>query len=292
MNAVDLYGDTPLHNALRHHTMTQLKELKQTSQDVAKVMTSSQKKLSLSIVKISSSIVIYLASQGADFTILNTSGQSPLDLCSDPALLKILEKCQVQEQHIQNGVQTEKPDFNACVLCRTAQRNILFIPCGHMTVCQQCDSSVTRCSLCEAEVNEKIKIEECIVCSDVQADVLFKPCLHMVACDSCAVVMKKCVHCRVAIETCTPRIVCCGGKPPKRRSGSRAGLLNPTNEDVTVLQQQLQDLREKILCVVCMDRRRNCIFLCGHGTCQPCADKLTECPICRKTLEKKIILFD
>ena len=56
------------------------------------------------------------------------------------------------------GVQTEKPDFNACVLCRTAQRNILFIPCGHMTVCQQCDSSVTRCSLCEAEVNEKIKV--------------------------------------------------------------------------------------------------------------------------------------
>ena len=67
-------------------------------------MTSSQKKLSLSIVKLSSSIVIYLASQGADFTILNTSGQSPLDLCSDPALLKILEKCQLQEQHIQNGM--------------------------------------------------------------------------------------------------------------------------------------------------------------------------------------------
>ena len=83
--------------------------------------------------------------------------------------------------------------------------------------------------------------------------------------------MKKCVHCRVAIETCTPRIVCCGGKrknllychvldvrittsspAPKRRSGSRAGLLNPTNEDVTVLQQQLQDLREKVRCVVCV----------------------------------------
>ena len=36
VNAIDLFGDTPLHNALRHHTMTQLKELKQTP-DVSKV---------------------------------------------------------------------------------------------------------------------------------------------------------------------------------------------------------------------------------------------------------------
>ncbi len=41
-----------------------------------------------------------------------------------------------------------------------------------------------------------------------------------------------------------------------------------------------------------MDRRKNCVFLCGHGTCQLCADKIMECPICRKTVEKKIILFD
>ena len=37
------------------------------------------------------------------FTIPNTDGQSPLDLCSDPALLKILEKCEL----IQNGVCVE-----------------------------------------------------------------------------------------------------------------------------------------------------------------------------------------
>ena len=45
------------------------------------------------------------------------------------------------------------------------------------------------------------------------------------------------------------------------------------------------------VCQVCMDRSRNCVFLCGHGTCQPCADHLTECPICRKPVQKKIILY-
>ena len=33
---------------------------------------------------------------------------------------------------------------------------VLFIQCGHKT--QQCDSSVNHCSLCAAEVNEKIKV--------------------------------------------------------------------------------------------------------------------------------------
>ena len=32
------------------------------------------------------------------------------------------------------------------------------------------------------------------------------------------------------------------------------------------------------------------MFLCGHGTCQLWADKISECPICRKAVSKKIIL--
>jgi E3 ubiquitin-protein ligase mind-bomb len=104
--------------------------------------------------------------------------------------------------------------------------------------------------------------------------------------------MKKCVRCRLQIEEIVPRIVCQGGKPPKRRSLSKAGLLSSSGGDVTMLQQELHHLKEKTLCMVCMDRRKNCVFLCGHGTCQLCADKLGECPICRKPLKKKIILFD
>ena len=122
------------------------------------------------------------------------------------------------------------------------------------------------------------------MCSEQTANVLFRPCLHMVACESkeiissvliirtfmtllgCAAIMKKCVQCRVQIEQIVPRIVCQGGKrkivisscqsihlpmyfstATKRRNTSKVGLVTTGPEDVVVLQQQLQDLKEKVI---------------------------------------------
>ena len=45
------------------------------------------------------------------------------------------------------------------------------------------------------------------------------------------------------------------------------------------------------MCPVCLDRLKNMIFLCGHGTCQMCGDRMSECPICRKTVERRILLY-
>ena len=45
------------------------------------------------------------------------------------------------------------------------------------------------------------------------------------------------------------------------------------------------------MCPVCLDRLKNMIFLCGHGTCQMCGDRMSECPICRKPVEKRILLY-
>ena len=42
--------------------------------------------------------------------------------------------------------------------------------------------------------------------------------------------------------------------------------------DVQKLQQQLVDIKEQTMCPVCLDRLKNMIFLCGHGTCQMCGD--------------------
>lgn len=57
------------------------------------------------------------------------------------------------------------------------------------------------------------------------------------------------------------------------------------------LQQQLQEIREQVHCPICMDRLKNMVFLCGHGVCQSCGDRVQECPICRKQIEKSIILY-
>lgn len=48
-------------------------------------------------------------------------------------------------------------------------------------------------------------------------------------------------------------------------------------------------------CVVCMERPVECVFVdpeCLHGVvCLTCAEKITECPVCRKTSEHIPILL-
>lgn len=63
-------------------------------------------------------------------------------------------------------------------------------------------------------------------------------------------------------------------------------------DDMQKLQQQLQDMKELTMCPVCFDRVKNMAFLCGHAVCQYCGDQVEGCPICRKTVEKRIILFN
>lgn len=45
------------------------------------------------------------------------------------------------------------------------------------------------------------------------------------------------------------------------------------------------------VCAVCKDSGINCCFGCGHGTCQPCAQRLSNCPTCRASITQKINLF-
>jgi len=222
-------------------------------------------------------------------------------------------------------------------VCSDQKRNILFTPCGHVTVCSGCSSRVKKCLLCKEFVDDRRPIGDCTVCTDNPAQVLFKPCNHMVACASCAPFMKRCVECRENIENKIAFNVCCGGKDDNLEkaddnsettvdiSGSSTTLPASTNNtsinnslghntgapktrnkesvpseektkdasmrDVQKLQQQLADIKEQTMCPVCLDRLKNMIFLCGHGTCQMCGDRMSECPICRKPVERRILLY-
>ena len=67
----------------------------------------------------------------------------------------------------------------------------------------------------------------------------------------------------------------------------RGGLLKPPEAT-----QQLQQLHvPQTMCPVCLDRLKNMYFLCGHGACQMCGDRVLECPICRKPVERRILVF-
>ena len=45
-------------------------------------------------------------------------------------------------------------------------------------------------------------------------------------------------------------------------------------------------------CVVCMEEARNCRFGCNHWvTCTNCASKLQDCPICRKPIDGRQVMY-
>lgn len=296
LNLADKDGDTALHEALRHHTLSQLRQL-QDMQDVGKLLmglgTPGADK------KSSASIACFLAANGADLNIKNKKGQTPLDLCPDPNLCKALAKCHKERNSpgitAPNAaiIRNDQESLEECMVCSDMKRDTLFGPCCHICTCSLCSPRVKKCLICKEPVQSRTKIEECVVCSDKQASVLFKPCGHMCACDGCANLMKKCVQCRASIEKTLPFIVCCGGNPPPEPQ--KPGFMNNGSRDVSrdiqKLQQQLQDIKDQTCCPVCMDRLKNMIFLCGHGACQLCGDRLNECPICRKSVEKRILLY-
>ncbi|XP_045061904.1 E3 ubiquitin-protein ligase mib1-like isoform X5 [Coregonus clupeaformis] len=334
LDVQDKDGDTPLHEALRHHTLSQLRQL-QDMQDVSKVEPWEPSKNTLIMglgtqgaeKKSAASIACFLAANGADLTMRNKKGQSPLDLCPDPSLCKALAKCHKEKSSGQVGSRSPSLNSNSetleeCMVCSDMKRDTLFGPCGHIATCSLCSPRVKKCLICKDQVQSRTKIEECVVCSDKKAAVLFEPCGHMCACENCAGLMKKCVQCRAVVERRTPFVLCCGGKAGNSNSALMAGgsldLLQPNNlalswssgnipamqrdkdntnvnADVQKLQQQLQDIKEQVsmvtMCPVCLDRLKNMIFICGHGTCQLCGDRMSECPICRKAIEKRILLY-
>ncbi|KAJ4926265.1 hypothetical protein JOQ06_008446 [Pogonophryne albipinna] len=182
--------------------------------------------------------------------------------------------------------------LDECMVCSDLKRDTIFGPCGHIATCSLCSPRVKKCLICKDQVQSRTKIEECVVCSDKKAAVLFQPCGHMCACENCASLMKKCVQCRAVVELRTPFVMCCGGKasgniPALQRDKDNTNI----NADVQKLQQQLQDIKKQTMCPVCLDRLKNMIFMCGHGTCQLCGDRMSECPICRKAIERRILLY-
>ncbi|KAG8034400.1 hypothetical protein G9C98_007476 [Cotesia typhae] len=303
---------TALHLAVeRQHTqivrLRQLQDVKDVGRLLMGLGSQGQDK------KSSSFIACFLAAHGADLELKNKKGQTPLDLCPDPNLCKTLTNCHKNKESHDIETMTHAQTIDECLVCSDAKREMLFNPCGHVVCCNACAPRVKKCLICRENVVSRVKIEECVVCSDRKAGILFRPCGHMCACESCATLMKKCVQCRAQIQHMVPLSICCGGGGDisfikgQNASGTisevksdvedESVLLNTNNtnteavlmnngsrdtshSDIQKLQQQLQDIKEQ-----------NMIFLCGHGTCQMCGDRMSECPICRKAVDKRILLY-
>lgn len=132
--------------------------------------------------------------------------------------------------------------------------------------------------------------QECIVCNEVLQLVRFEPCQHQIACEECGIRMKKCLRCGVVIErrlTISGRLVAL----PTSTSSPNDPTRLPSGDLLRYLENKVQEFEESHFCGICMERKRDVAFLCGHGACSHCAETLRTCHMCRKTILKKINLY-
>uniref|UniRef100_S4RMX7 RING-type domain-containing protein n=1 Tax=Petromyzon marinus TaxID=7757 RepID=S4RMX7_PETMA len=265
--------------------------------------------------KNSASIACFLSANGADLSLRNKKGQSPLDLCPDPNLCKALSKCHREKnsgalesascRSPSGGGESGGESHEECMVCSDLKRDTLFGPCGHIATCSLCSPRVKKCLVCKEPVQSRTKIEECVVCSDKRAAVLFQPCGHMCACDNCASLMKKCVQCRSTVDVRVPFSVCCGSKASdEEEEEGGMGNMQPLqkdkdntnmNADIHKLQQQLQDIKEQKQCHVTVNNLSILLFVCDlhmQGYCTICLGYIYTLLVeCRKSIERRVLFY-
>lgn len=65
----------------------------------------------------------------------------------------------------------------------------------------------------------------------------------------------------------------------------------PSGDRIKFLESRIAEIEEAYTCSICMERRRNVAFLCGHGACDICSQTLRTCHMCRKLIARKINLY-
>ena len=111
--------------------------------------------------------------------------------------------------------------------------------------------------------------QECIVCNEICLLVTFDPCGHQISCEECAMRMKKCLSCQIVID----KRYAMNGKLLLPKENQR----QPSADRLRYLESKILEIEETHSCGICMERRRNVAFLCGHSACSKCAETLKTC---------------
>ncbi|XP_011178209.2 E3 ubiquitin-protein ligase mind-bomb isoform X1 [Zeugodacus cucurbitae] len=228
--------------------------------------------------------------------------------CCDTCAPRV-KKCLICRETV-----TSREKIDECLVCSDRRASIFFRPCGHMVACENCSGLMKKCVLCRTQIEEMLPFSLCCGGAGIAEKVHgVGHCLtddksnemHCVNTSGHGVAMNNTVPGAMSTPVASANqlnsqnnILAAGNAAAAGATASAASvLLAPSNvnnfqmDDVQKLKQQLQDIKEQTMCPVCFDRIKNMVFLCGHGTCQMCGDQIDGCPICRKTVEKRILLF-
>ncbi|KAL1497179.1 hypothetical protein ABEB36_008179 [Hypothenemus hampei] len=292
INAADEDGDTALHIILlkRSHINGSF------SQSQSPSIYNIYQGISPGECRLAISIACFLIGEGCDVKVANSKGQTAFDLLQDSTLEEVLKSyIPVEEEH-ESELNFEALALNEARVCdydltEDSKANNPQIENQKMRKSRKKSTDLGSTSqnnspthktyhyLNEDSINNS---KECLICSEItEENVTLEPCGHKPACEDCSARMKKCLVCS---EMVLKRLT----KDGKIVAGKSR---QPSAERLRYLESKIAEIEESHACSICMERKRNIVFLCGHGTCHKCADTLKTCHMCRKTITKKIPIY-
>ncbi|XP_063572179.1 E3 ubiquitin-protein ligase MIB2 isoform X14 [Pongo abelii] len=194
VNAEDEEGDTALHVALQRHQLLPLVAdgaggdpgpLQLLSRLQASGLPGSAE------LTVGAAVACFLALEGADVSYTNHRGRSPLDLAAEGRVLKALQGCAQRFRERQAGGGAAPgprptlgtpntvtnlhvgaapgPEAAECLVCSELALLVLFSPCQHRTVCEECARRMKKCIRCQVVVSKKLRADGSEVASAAPA---------------------------------------------------------------------------------------------------------------------------
>lgn len=194
VNAEDEDGDTALHVALqRHHLSPLVADGAGGDPGPLQILSRLQASGLPASVELTVGVAVacFLALEGADLNYTNHRGRSPLDLASEGRVLKALQSCaqRFRERQAARGpppgprlvlsvpntvtnlhaAAPSGPEAAECLVCSELALLVLFSPCQHRTVCEECARRMKKCIRCQVVISKKLRPDGTEVASAVPA---------------------------------------------------------------------------------------------------------------------------
>ncbi|KAM6217325.1 E3 ubiquitin-protein ligase MIB2 isoform 3-T3 [Rhynchocyon petersi] len=189
VNTEDEDGNTALHVALQRHQLLPL-VADGAGGDPGPLQLLSRLQasgLSGSVdMTVGMAIACFLTLEGADVSYANHRGRSPLDLASEEHVLKALQECaqRFRDRQVAGGcggggaagarpvlstpntvtnlhvaAAAAGPEAAECLVCSELALLVLFSPCQHRTVCEECARRMKKCIRCQVVIGKKLRAD-------------------------------------------------------------------------------------------------------------------------------------
>jgi len=254
LNCSDIEGDTPLHITLRRESDDPSSMTKSFLDILEEIRMSGLVVPPAQMLPIS--IAFLLISNGALINIKNKAGLKPLDYLIDSKIRNFLKSA--SNSNIKASASSDLPPTAAS--------------------CYSKNDTIADCQICCEKMigsNKPVKLE---------------PCGHVIVCSECCTRMKRCIECKMTIER---KVVVQPEIPPEllAKDTEKDEVRSLKTMRLKDLEAKNRDWEEHYLCSICMERKKNVAFLCGHGACDVCVETLKKCHMCRGSITEKIHLY-